>query len=88
MEGGNWRVAAIRRKSCGLKNNFIFNAGGNFNPDYRGDHWSSAGGGFHLSVGNHRYRAAVIVGNRSAVQPHVQRRANFRRRHNDPEAQR
>ena len=64
-----------------------FNSGGNFNPDHRDDRGNGAENQFHISVGDGHDRAIVIVGNGSAVQPRVNRRVGFCRRHEKPNCQ-
>jgi hypothetical protein len=70
-------------------NNRKFNAKGDFNP---GDGNSDGNGdrrSFDFSMRNANYRTIIVIyGNGSAVQPRMERRANFRRRHEQPHGQR
>jgi hypothetical protein len=83
------RGAAIRQERNGHGNNGKFNAGSGFNPDNRRGERHGYWRGFDFAMRNANYRAIIVVfGNGATVQPRVQRRANFRRRHEQPDGQR
>ena len=64
-------------------------ASGDFNPSHRQNDRNSARRGFNFPMRDGNDGAIVIVfGNCSAVQPRVQRRADFRRRHEQPQRER
>jgi hypothetical protein len=85
----NRRAAAIWEERNGRAKNGKFQARDDFDPGHRNGRRGGAGGSLHLAVRDGHHRAVVvIVGNRPAVQPGVQRRTQFRRRHEQPDGER
>ena len=86
---GKGRGAAIREKRRGYVENRKFDAWNNFNPCHRHDGGSVAGNGINVPVRDGDDGAIVVViRNRSAVQPRMERRMDFSRRQEQPYRQR
>jgi len=88
--GRKGRRAAPKQKIfTGRNENGKFDSRSGFNPSNRHDNGNIASHGFNFSVRDGDDGAIVVVfWNRSAVQPRVNRRADFRRRHDKPDRQR
>jgi hypothetical protein len=88
-EAGKGRSAAIRKERDGHVENGKLDARNNFNPGHRDDGGNVAGNGINVPMRDGDDGAiVVIIGNRSAVQPRVKRRMDFRRRQEQPYRQR
>jgi hypothetical protein len=79
------RGAAIREQGNDRAKNGKFNAGSDFNPSDRDRNWNVTRRSFDFSMRDKDDGAiAIVFGNSPTVQPRMKRRANFRRRHEQP----
>jgi hypothetical protein len=83
------RGAAIRQEGNGRAKNGGLDLRNDFNPRYRNWNCDVGGDSFNLAMRDCYDGAIIIVfRNRSAVQPCVKRRVDFRRRHEQPYCER
>jgi hypothetical protein len=75
------KILLDRNKNCNL------HARGNFGQKNRDHRWDFTNPGMNMPLGKGNNRAIVVIRDRAAMEPFVERRANFRRGHEQPDKQ-